>query len=384
MEPEFDNEIDALLRREAGGRSTIAGEFGGIHMDADEITAFAENRLPPRVRGLFMEHLAACDRCRNILLNTAWLNSEEKVDEEANVVVAAAPALPWYRRLFLFPNLAYVMGGLVVLFAGFIGLSLLTTFYPAGSEISQSNTANRVAPPPPATASNTNASVMNAAVPTANTAANATSSASETEPLVGEDPNWNEEQQEKAPASRPQPGATGLPDRAEREARDASPPPPPEPQRQQNAIESAANPAGAARPAQARPVAASPADAAKERNRTEDLAAAETTRAMPRPEAKMKAANAASVPRGAEADRALRSAPGTASGSATNQRQIGPRKFELRYGVWYDSNYRGQPTTVVNKNSEEFRRLDSGLRSLAASFSGVVVTVWNGRAYRIQ
>ena len=73
MELEFDKEIDALIR----GRGVSAGDSPPKgHLDADEISAFAENALPERTRTLHMAHIADCDRCRKILSNLIALNAE--------------------------------------------------------------------------------------------------------------------------------------------------------------------------------------------------------------------------------------------------------------------------------------------------------------------
>jgi len=68
---------------------------------------------------------------------------------------------------------------------------------------------------------------------------------------------------------------------------------------------------------------------------------------------------------------------------ATN-RQIGGKTFALKDGVWYDSNYKGQSTINVRRGSNEYKNLDSNLRSIAESLSGIIVVTWKNRAYRIQ
>ncbi|HLA96465.1 MAG TPA: zf-HC2 domain-containing protein, partial [Pyrinomonadaceae bacterium] len=96
MELEFDKEIDALMRKGLAGRLST-GEVLNAHLDADELSAFAENAMPERSRALYMAHLADCDRCRRILSNLIVLNSEEI----AGTAAVAAPAIsvaaePWY------------------------------------------------------------------------------------------------------------------------------------------------------------------------------------------------------------------------------------------------------------------------------------------------
>jgi len=56
-----DKQIDLLMRRFAKdpGRATASS-----HLDADEMSAFAEGALPPAARAQYVSHLADCDRCR--------------------------------------------------------------------------------------------------------------------------------------------------------------------------------------------------------------------------------------------------------------------------------------------------------------------------------
>ena len=83
-----------------------------------------------------------------------------------------------------------------------------------------------------------------------------------------------------------------------------------------------------------------------------------------------------------------RSAPaadgGNNSANIANKKEVSGKSFEFRQGAWYDTTYRGQETINVRRNSDEYRKLDRGLRGIADSFIGTVVTLWNGKAYRIQ
>src|SRR6266567_7773682 len=56
-----DKQIDILMRRFArhSGHSNESS-----HLDADEMTAFAEGALPEVARAQYVSHLADCDRCR--------------------------------------------------------------------------------------------------------------------------------------------------------------------------------------------------------------------------------------------------------------------------------------------------------------------------------
>src|SRR5947209_6244575 len=74
MKPEFDQEMDSLLRvharRDTSARATMsaaqteARTASGVHLDADELSAYAENALPASARTRYSAHLADCDSCR--------------------------------------------------------------------------------------------------------------------------------------------------------------------------------------------------------------------------------------------------------------------------------------------------------------------------------
>ncbi|HEY0050519.1 MAG TPA: zf-HC2 domain-containing protein, partial [Pyrinomonadaceae bacterium] len=73
MTEEFDKEIDSLLRRAAKGESVQAFD---AHMDADEVSLFAENALTAKARARAAEHLAECAKCRKILSHLISFDAE--------------------------------------------------------------------------------------------------------------------------------------------------------------------------------------------------------------------------------------------------------------------------------------------------------------------
>src|ERR1044071_5486415 len=78
MKQEINNEMDLLLRR-MGRRQEMHAPAAGDHLDADELSAYAENVLPSKTRARYTEHLAECSRCRDLVV---------RLSSSAGVVIA--------------------------------------------------------------------------------------------------------------------------------------------------------------------------------------------------------------------------------------------------------------------------------------------------------
>lgn len=382
MELEFDKEIDALMRKgQFAGRGVLVGDTPKAHLDADELAAFAENAMPEKTRALHMAHLADCDRCRKILSSLIMLNAEAEPEKAAAVVPEIAASVPWYRRLLLFPNLAYVMGGLVLVFGGLLAISVLqTSNREAATSVSQVTDAETGHGPmaasepdylaqestnSPANASanvSANSNAMSAApYNSANTAANATGTASnslarsEREITVGDRPID-----------------------VLRDADDAKQP-----------VTSAAPPPAMAEAPKGADLAMKPGAKEEDKIKAKDAAENEKNDAM------LKAHKLETQPR-TQAGGPAKSVPGPSRDMQQNfpnradntyelrSRRVGGKDFQFRNGAWYDNAFRGQATTNVRRGSDDYRKLDSGVRVIAESLSGVVVLVWKDKAYRIQ
>jgi hypothetical protein len=72
----------------------------------------------------------------------------------------------------------------------------------------------------------------------------------------------------------------------------------------------------------------------------------------------------------------------------TETRTVAGRRFRREGNAWIDSTYDSSRRTInVSRGSEQFRALVSdepGIGTIAEKLKGVVIVVWNGRAYRIQ
>lgn len=367
MEPEFDKVIDALLRS-----SPKVGGNGGaspVHLDAADIAAFAENALPAPIRAEFTTHFADCGRCRGVLANAIAMNAEAE-PEAAVAATAAAPvraaetAEPWYRRLFRAPNLAFAMGALVLVFGGLIGYTVLQNSAGGEATIAQvedepTAASGPMAPDDSYFSANTASNAANAAANSnaMTRAANTASIAPTPETSGGGGGRLNTAERAEGysleverDVARSQPSA-------------AAPPPPPltaakteEPKDDKEAKVSVADSQVAAeqqRQVQAMPPIANSGPVQSTATRKDNAALAKKRSTVP---------GAAPIP----------------------VREVGGKTFERREGVWYDRAYSGQPTTNVRRGTDDYRKLDSGLRSITDNINGTVVVVWKEKAYRVQ
>lgn len=354
----FDKEIDAILRKARGGESVI---LNNSHLDADEISAFAENALPEKSKVLYTKHLADCDRCRRILSNIILLNAE---DETVPVFVAAEEKsfvtnIPWYRRLFAFPGLAYSLGALVLVFGGLMGFIALQSSY--NSDLSQmtekvfdskssssSNTANN--------ATATSNATMPTNSMTANTATNSnTASVYSTNSTTNSTANMAVS---NSPVNKPQVSSK---ERAQ------------EAPTTQNEV--------ALSQVQATPTTE---DAEKSKDEPGNV----VTRRMENPVKKVqrddenKTDNNADSAVG-ETQKPKMSSPNSGA-TSTETMNVSGKTFNRRNNVWIDSQYKGQSTTNITRGTEDYKKLDSDLRQTVERLGGTVVIVWKTRAYRIQ
>ena len=380
MNLDFDKEIDILLRKaQRDGPVYVGDVVASPHLDADEISAFAENALPEKTRPLYMAHLADCDRCRTVLSNLLRMNAEA-----APLAAAASPLpaitiaerdLPWYRKLFLFPNLAYVMGSLVLIFGGFLAFTVIQNAGLGDSAmVSQAPEPTETRGGPNfQTEPEFNAESAANAMANVTTDAGAANTNSSFRPVASQDPG----------VAGPRTGENnftldGVPADAEAGAV-ATPAPPP-------AVAGAAQPA----PREDLALKAKPEAKAAEVS-TADTAKNDASKQQynfPAQSGPMRNSESQYNRQLENLEMRKRSAAKRAEGrdgdSSGGRRVVGGKTFERKQSVWYDTTFQGRPTINVRRGTEEFNRLDAGLRSIANNLPGTIVVVWGAKAYRIQ
>lgn len=389
MDFEFDKEIDALLRQTAQGGGFVSTQTA-LHLDADEISAFAENALPEKIRQRYTLHLADCDKCRKSLSSLIRLNSATEnavaVHAEEKHSTATAP-IPWYRKLFAFPNLAYTLGALVLVFSGIAAYTVLRNINsPESAEVSQvterqpngkgmnsdgdataieSYSSNMA----PSNMMMSNAASMNSA---ANMSANASN------PTMPSAPAAAAMNSNAAMKMRDEDSDKNL--RAE--SKSLSPPViSADLAKTQDSIAAGAPPA----PAKENDYQFDAETQKQQPNQTQNSIAQNQTQITPdsrnvqQQRAPMPTALSAK-----EKSKKVQESKDDKQEKLNETVSVGGKIFKRTDNVWYDSAYRGQATINITRGTNEYKKLGAGLRGIAENLGGTVVVVWKEKAYRIQ
>ena len=372
MELDFDKEMNALISQMAKADISASDNGSNVrssHLDADEISAFAENALPEKARRKYTEHLANCDPCRKSLSELVLLNAEVPVEAAEVVEIRTVEAsVPWYRKLFVFPGIAYTMGGFLLIFAGFTAFIVLQSYRSGGSELVQNTAPAKSNSGRPANvntaAANTNADAAANAAPEFGDVA---AKREETLPSVAQD--------ERTRDSGPLPGKIPSVEPVESDSSESR-------KDRDMGIDGMVADKGAQPlskddvPADAKVIAGSevaelsnvPAKPSASGSATSNAGRAKKEKVL--------------VTRGGEDEE--ENDFGTALKRAADSRNVAGKTFNRRNGVWYDTAYENQKTTNVRRGTIEYRRLDAGLRATADKFTEPVVIIWQEKAYRIQ
>ncbi len=355
MDIEFDKTIDAILRK-ARDPSLVGTAATGAHLDADELSMFAENASPTAFRQKQAEHLANCGNCRKVLAQLISLNAN-KVEPEVSaptIQVAAVNSVPWYRRLFLFPNIAYVMGSLVVIFGGLLAFSLIQTG--KNAEVSQSADKFPQSESAPMAAANRSMA--------ANSAIN--SNEPESRPLDSIMSNSNASAASNRMVSATPSGKESLGEST-------------------SAKDEAQPDAGVGQLQKAKPSERddrSTVDGASGTQNKYSIERSETEASDKEDRAKLRSMDAP-IPAPPPAVSMSRANPEKKAVS-NDSKTIGNQRFVRKQGVWYDVRYSDQPTINISRGSSQYKKLDTGLKNIAQKLDGTAVVLWKEKAYRFS
>ncbi len=427
-------EIDRLLQRQSrrgtgAPVSNIMRQEGDgkdgreAHMDADELSAYAENALPPPARARYMSHLADCDACRKLVtelvVSSGIAGELEKPNAAPQASTYIAPARTWRMRLAaLFAPHALRYATSVILIVGVVAIAFMVF---RGRQMKFDSLQ-----PEPGNVSTTRNDDSQGGSSTGND----TGGTSNDAPVLPEDqskqqPNANVsgsppvkyDSQTPAPADAPKteiaqgPSVTGSTSSSTAESASAG--------EKEVARDEDSALGGYRPPSPAAPVLSKDKNEVDGVDSKSGVADLSTGRAQSERESNLKNTNTTSTPankpqpsfneeqtagarKRAAASRRSESQPRENAAGATlddragredkankleERRSVGGRQFVRRGNAWVDTAYRAQATTNIRRGTEQYRSLaadEPGLRNIAAQFDGEVVIVWKGRAYRIR
>ena len=423
-----DKQIDVLMRRyaKAAPRTSVSG-----HLDADELSAFAEGAVPSATRSRYVSHLADCDECRKQASALAISSGAvARVEESPSKAGAGGTLWQALTGVFAPPLLRYAAFAAVVLIIA--GVAFVALRRPRGDSKSQLIAASEPVNQQAGTAVKPPTSLQEG-LPKGQTNAE-TSSASPSQvgavndkiekPGIPEQPETVEDRRTN-PLLKPMKEAPVVPAEAEKKAGQGdvaqsapsyAPLPPAEAttQQKQEAYREQQRVAGISGPRQQqkvdsydKPAQARERDITKDAARTDDLASKNapasvaSNQALPSPrrptdekaKGPMRNMESNSIVRNENAGRAAEPPKTTNSAGADRAsteetpqtRSAGGKKFRRQGAAWVDQKFKSSMTLRnVSRGSDEFSTLDSGLRSIAQQLGGEVIVVWKGKAYLIK
>ncbi len=373
MEFNFDNEINALLRNEARNVKTVSGA-NVSHLDADEISAFAENVLPVKAQIRATEHLANCDNCRVSLSNLIVLNSEIPDDAPAKIVEKkiAAAAVPWYRKIFAAPNLAYGLGALLLVFSGLVAFVAVQNYTSSDTQLSQMN--EQVFNSNSNTISRKQVSAETDSAADANMAnlnSNAVIADSLETPLTENSNDLRKETPNAPEPARKNQAENNLESARQNEVTTAKP-------RSSPSVEDA-DLSGVSMTATDAKEARTAESEEREKAVAEDKA--DSNYAAPSPS---QSKNPQTLSRKGSPAANQASERAKRSESTERKTSVGGKNFKRENNVWIDIDYKDQKTTKITRGTNEYKKLDKDLRVIVENLGGIVIIVWKEKAYRIQ
>jgi hypothetical protein len=389
MKQTENNEIDLLLRglaRHERAGSVVPGDHSAMHLDADELNAYAEQALPPGARARYTSHLADCASCRKIV---SELTSASGANVTEHSVSQKSPAGLRQRLGALFsPGVLRYAVPALALFA-FIAIGLVV--------IRQQDRSGFVAQNQPSTSRDAILETEQAdapAEPAESVAAVEERQTSESQASARVRKNQAKAGERNETSNTPA-AADSVTDTSDKNT---------SPGKAGGVV---ASPSYAPEPA---PRSAPKSQTTHTESRTEVARQKEEADKKDEPAREQEGTRA-------RTDNTQNEVARTASGAATMHRQgqdrlskleakrasgagekakddevelrtVSGRRFRRQRGVWIDTAYHpSTATTNVVRGSEQFRALaadEPGIRSIAAQLPGEVIVVWKGRAYRIR
>ncbi len=386
MKQETNNEMDLLLRRLARRQDVFAPDAED-HLDADELSSYAENVLPAKSRARYTEHLAECSRCRELVV---------QLSASAGVVVAAqsdkvSEPSGWRKFLASLVSpmvLKYAAPALALIVVATIGVIVLRRNR-GGEYVSQIQ---------PTQSKSTDAEQRVESKPqslegvVSNTSKPAESSA-------------NKEVQSKDLAQQPAtpvpqgtpvdveenaPVVTAPAAKPESQPAVAAEPPPPSPAKVDVASDDKRKVNEDASRKQEAEVKVAQAEESKKNFEVSGNVArrGEAPATMRARTAKSKEVGDVAAPQGAGTGHVRDGVDRDDKDSSAETRTVAGRRFRKQGGVWTDTAYdQSRAITTYSRNSESYRSLiadEPAIKTIADQLDGEFIVVWKARTYRIR
>lgn len=421
-----DKQIDVLMRRyaKAAPRSSVSG-----HLDADELSAFAEGSLPPATRAGYVSHLADCDECRKQASALAITSGAVvRTEESPSTAVAGRSFWQVLAGLFALPVLRYAAFAAVLLIVAGVAFVALRRSRsdsrlialneqpiqqresavkppaeiqegPSGNK--QLNTDSRPVPSPQLNTVNDQTAKADTSTKPAEPPASTgglMKEAPPAAPVTAEKKAAQGEVTQTAPSYAPVPPADVATQKKQENYRELQPGSGISgPRQQQQKLETAdkfgqererdankdvarddlARKSGAPTSVAANQLPPSPRRSIDEKAKGPMRNMENNTNAINRNENVGRVESPKTTSTGGSDRAATEEAPQT--------RSAGGRKFRKQGAAWVDQKFKSSMTLKsVSRGSDAFDGLDSGLRSIAQQLGGEVIVVWKGKAYLIK
>lgn len=411
-----DKQIDLLMRRYAKAAPRLSVSD---HLDADELSAFAEGALPQATRARYVSHLAECDECRKQASDLA-ISSGAMVSAEQSQPKTSEGRSFWQvlAGMFALPVLRYAAFGAVVLIVAGVAFVALRRS-PESPLIALNEPMNQKRE----TAVKPSVGLQDGRERQTNEAATGASPSQSPSDRFGNSKTDEPRVAESLPAS-PAPLKDGAaPVIAGKKSADVdtaktapsyAPPPPNETvtlSRQQQNVARDQGYSSASGPRQNQQKVESLdklATKEREQDATKDVARSDDTArnksgalsvgSVQPPASRRAADEKAKGPmrnmenntpnRNENAGRAespKKSGEDRPSTEESQTRSVGGRKFRRQGNAWVDQKFKSSMTLKsIARGSNEFGDLDGGLRSIVQQLGGEVIIVWKDKAYLIK
>jgi hypothetical protein len=412
MKDKRDNEIDLLLRRmsrrDVG--AVAEAEIDEKHLDADELSAYAQNALPPAARARYVAHLAECASCRRLATELS-LSLGAATVAEVETVPTPGGLSTFFAKLFSPMVMRYavpVLGVIVVMVVGFVVLrqrqpessALVAQVETKQQSASASNTQAEapvngethegfvaVSPEKPASIANP----ADAAKPATKTAepqptAVATDSVAAAAQQLPPSQRSVAELQPGVASSAPAPAAAKA-GSVQTEAEKKAPSADKQQETVAETVEVKNEPTPSPSPTSYNANANTNEDAAQNKTKTGAVAPAGGAYSV-RGLSAMRRREEAKREQDAKTDEAAKDEARENARDDAETRSVGGRQFHKTRGIWVDTAYDSSTATVnMARGSEQFRALigdEPVIGTIAKQLDGEVIVVWKGRAYRIR